>query len=335
MRNSWVVSVLSLSAALVFALSSSLKHVSAGNLPDAQTMRPGRLARFARATMSHPLWLGGIACDAVALTLQAWALHLGALAVVQPLLASSLVFAVILRQLHAHHRITRREISWTIVLSVALGGFLTLVTAGNGSVVGSTADRAPAVVSGGVGVVLAATCVELGRRQRHAGRTAALLGVAVGVIYAATAAILKAVTDIIARHPGDIFLSWQPYVLVFLGCGGLLLNQLAFQAGPMVASLPAAATVDPLLSIVVGVLVYDEHIRAGAAAGTVLAALLMLLGVAAIQLARDGPTGLPARNGQTAGTAAARRPAASSRDRQASAEWLFARWAWIIRLKHH
>jgi len=294
-RDGTAVTVLSLTSALVFALSSSLKHVSAANLPDAQTMRLRRLSSFARATISHPLWLGGIACDGVALTIQAWALHLGALAVVQPLLASSLVFAVILRQLHAHHHITRREIGWTIVLSLALGGFLALATAGSDSVVGSTADRAPAVVSGSVGVVLAATCVELGRRQRHAGRTAALLGVAVGVIYAATAAVLKAVTNIVARHPGSILTSWQPYVLVVLGSGGLLINQLAFQAGPMVASLPAAATVDPLLSIVVGVVVYDEHIRSGPGAGAVLATLLLLLGVAAIQLARDGPAS-PASN---------------------------------------
>jgi drug/metabolite transporter (DMT)-like permease len=285
----WTVGVLSLTAAFVFALSSSLKHVSARQLPDAQTMRLGRLARFARATMSHPLWLAGIACDAVALTLQAWALHIGALAVVQPLLASGLVFAVILRQLHAHHHITRREVGWTIVLSVALGLFLALATAGNTSVVGGGVDRAPAVVSGAVGLVLAATCVELGRRQRHAGRTAALLGIAVGVVYAAGAAVLKAVTDIIAQHPANILISWQLYALVVLGGGGLLLNQLAFQAGPFVASLPATATVDPLLSIVVGVSVYDEHIRSGPGSGTALAALLLVLGVAAIQLARDSP----------------------------------------------
>lgn len=100
-------------------------------------------------------------------------------------------------------------------------------------------------MSGGVGLALAATCVELGRRQRHAGRTAALLGVAVGIIYAASAAVLKGVTDIIARHRADVLISWQPYVLVVLDNGGLLLNQLAFQAGPIVASLPTTATVDP------------------------------------------------------------------------------------------
>jgi hypothetical protein len=49
--------------------------------------------------------------------------------------------------------------------------------------------------------------------------------------------------------------SWQLYIVIALGIGGLLLNQLAFQAGPIAASLPATATIDPLLSIVVGVLV--------------------------------------------------------------------------------
>jgi hypothetical protein len=280
-----------LTAALVFALSSSLKHVSARKLPDAQTMRLGILAKFARATIAHPLWLAGIACDGVALTLQAWALHIGALAVVQPMLASGLVFAVMLRQLHAHHHITRREVGWTIVLSCALGLFLALATAGNPGTVSGGVDRTPAIVSGAVGLLLTATCVELGRRQRHAGRTAALLGVAVGVIYAATAAVLKAVTDIIARHPADLLLSWQFYALVVVGGAGLLLNQLAFQAGPLVASLPATATVDPLLSIVVGVSVYDEHIRSGPGSGITLAALLLVLGVAVIQLARDNVPG--------------------------------------------
>jgi hypothetical protein len=287
----WTVGILSLTAAFVFALSSSLKHVSARKLPDAQTMRFGRLAGFARATIAHPLWLAGIACDAVALTLQAWALHIGALAVVQPLLASSLVFAVMLRQLHAHHHITRREIGWTIVLSAALGVFLAVAAAGNTNMIGEKADRAPAVVSAAVGLVLAATCVELGRRQRHAGRTAALLGIAVGVIYAGAAAVLKAVTNIIARHPVSVLLSWQLYALVLLGAAGLLLNQLAFQAGPIIASLPATATVDPLLSIAVGVLVYDEHIRSGPGSGAALAGMLLVLGVAAIQLARDTPAG--------------------------------------------
>ncbi len=83
--------------------------------------------------------------------------------------------------------------------------------------------------------------------------------------------------------------SWQLYAAVALGAAGLLLNQLAFQAGPLAASLPATATVDPLASIAVGVAVYDEHIPRVDDAGAALVALLLVLGVAVIQLVRSAP----------------------------------------------
>jgi hypothetical protein len=267
-------------------VATSLKHVSASQVPDAQTMHPRAVGPFIRATLAHPLWLGGIVADAVALSLQIVALHLGALAVVQPLLISGLLFALVLRQGTAG-RISRREIGWGVVVTAALTAFLLLAgTAGHRMPVTDGADRAPAVAAAVIGVLLAGVCVALGRRQTSGGRSAALLGIAVGATYAGTAALLKAVTDIALRGPLALIGSWQLYTLIVLGAGGLLLNQLAFQAGPLAASLPAIATVDPLLSIAIGVLVYDERIRHGPAAGTGLGLLLLLLGVAVIALSR-------------------------------------------------
>lgn len=289
LSNEWLVAVLSLAAAFAFAVSSSLKHVSAGHAPDAQSLHPGKVAGFIRATLSHPLWLGGIGCDVVGLVLQIIALHLGALAVVQPLLISGLLFALILRQRYEHAHITAAQIAWAVLLTVTLAGFLLLVASGNPGGIHETADRLPAAVAGVAGAVLAAACIELGRRQRAEGRSAALLGVAVGIIYAATAAMLKALTDIAVRSPLHLLISWQLYSVIALGAAGLLLNQLAFQAGPITASLPATATIDPLLSIVVGVLVYDERISRGPGNGGVLIGLLLLLGIAVIQLARTPP----------------------------------------------
>ena len=127
---------------------------------------------------------------------------------------------------------------------------------------------------------------QVGRRYRPGGRSAALLGVAVGAIYAATAALFKSLTDIALQGPLPLLTSWQLYTVIVVGAGGLLLNQLAFQAGPLAASLPAIATVDPLLSIVIGVVVYDERIRHDVASGFGLGALLLVLGIAVIQLTR-------------------------------------------------
>lgn len=286
MRHDWLVVALALASAFAFAVSSSLKHVSAGHVPDAQSLHPNKLGRFVRATLSHPLWLGGIGCDVVGLALQILALHLGALVIVQPLLISGLVFALLLRRRYGHHHVARRQTAWAVLLAGALAGFLLLAASGTPASLHETADRLPAVAAGVVGAVLAAACIELGRRQRTQGRSAALLGIAVGLIYAATAALLKALTDIAVRAPVHLLISWQLYTVLVLGAAGLLLNQLAFQAGPITASLPATATIDPLLSIVVGVVVYDEHIRRGPGGGALLIVLLILLSIAIIQIAR-------------------------------------------------
>jgi drug/metabolite transporter (DMT)-like permease len=172
-----------------------------------------------------------------------------------------------------------------VLLSAALAGFLLLAGTGGGSVHESV-DRLPAVIAGVLGGLATVSCVLLGRRRPGGAESAALFGVAVGIIYAATAALLKTVTDIAVRDRLGLLGAWQLYAVILLGVGGLLLNQLAFQAGPITASLPAIATIDPLLSIVIGVLVYDEHLRRGPAGGALLVILLLLLSVAVVQLTR-------------------------------------------------
>jgi hypothetical protein len=281
----WLVVGAGLSSAFAFAISTSLKHASAGQMPDAQDLNARRLVRFIRASLAHKLWLGGIGADALGLALQVIALHFGALSVVQPLMLTGLVFALLLRQ-RFEHNITRREIGWAIGLTLILAAFLMLAGTATTSVAGADVDRAPAFLAGGTGLVLAVVCIELGRRSRSDGRSAALLGIATGAVYAANAALLKAVTDQAQHGVLEMLESWQLYAVVVLGASGLLLNQLAFQAGPLTASLPAMATTDPLLSIAIGVVVYDETIRRGPLAGPGLVILLTLMGISVIQLAR-------------------------------------------------
>ncbi|MDQ1738758.1 MAG: hypothetical protein QOE53_410 [Pseudonocardiales bacterium] len=280
----WLVIVLSLGSAFAYAISTNLKHSSAGQAPDVSRLRVRALARFVTATLSHPLWLAGIVTDAIGLSLQVLALHLGALAVVQPLLISGLLFTLLLRRRQGRP-VTGAEVRWALVLTGCLTGFLFL--AGTNSAGGGDGpDRLPAVVAAAAGVGLALTCLVLAHRRRPAADAAALIGVAVGVVYAATAALLKGLTDRAVHGPLTALTSWQLYTVVVVGAIGLFLSQLAFQAGPLTASLPAIATVDPLLSIVVGVLVYDEHIHRGPWSGFGLVVLIALLGASVIQLGK-------------------------------------------------
>lgn len=284
----WAYVPAGVGAALAFAVSTHLKHLSAADVPDAQSLHPSAVGRLVRASVAHRLWLGGLVADAFGLTLQIVALHLGPLAAVQPLLILGLLFALLLRQRH-HGRLNPVVNFWAALVAASLAGVLIL----GGFAAGphARADSGPAFSAAAVGLLLAAVCMLLGRRQRGSGWAAALLGCAVGVVYATTAALLKAITDIAVKDLPSVLWSWQLYAVIILGAGGLVLNQLAFQAGPLTASLPAISTVDPLLSIVIGVWVFDEHLHRGAGGDTVLGILLLVLGIGVIQLARTPPPG--------------------------------------------
>lgn len=277
-----------LSATAFFSLATALKHRSAGQASTAPAEGGSSVGRFLFATAQHPLWLGGVGADVGGLGLQVAALHLGPLAVVQPLMITALLFSLVLNHKVARTRVSKREISGGAVLVLALIGFLAVSGASSPRISGpmQRADGQATLILGLASVATVLVCTALARRAPRTG-AAALLGVAVGVAYACTAALIKYGADL-ALSAGAVAVvrSWQLYVLVVAGVVGLVLSQLAFQAGPLRASLPVISTVDPLLSIAFGVLVYGEHLRDGA--GPVIAqtgCLLALLG-AAVYLSR-------------------------------------------------
>jgi hypothetical protein len=275
-----------LGATAFFSLATALKHRSASHAPEVNGAGRGALARFVLATARHPLWLGGIGADVGGVLLQVVALHLGPLAVVQPLMITALLFSLVLNHKLARTRVSKREVTGGMVLVAALLGFLTVSGASSPRITGPVQppDHLGAVVIGLVSVVLAGLCVLVARRlPRDA--SAATLGVAVGLTYASTAALIKSCSDV-ALSQGwiAVLTSWQLPLLVVAGAAGLLLSQLAFQAGPLRASLPAIATVDPLVSIALGVVVYDEHLRPGVGALTGEVICLLVLCAAAIYL---------------------------------------------------
>lgn len=271
-------------AAAAFAVSATLMHRSAGEVPDAQRFQPRQLLGLIRATLAHPSWLGGTALSTVGLGLHAFALNGGALAVVQLLMVSGVLFALPLQRRLHHERIPRNELCWALMLVVGLAGFLLIATAGVPAS-HENADRGPAIAAGLLTIGTAVLCV-LVARERQGATAAALLGVATGIAHAGTATLTKAATNLLARSPTTLVTSWQLYTLVAAGAVGLLLNQLSFQAGPLTASLPAITVVNPLLAVLLGIMVYDENLRHTPWAITAEAGFLALLTAAAFALTR-------------------------------------------------
>src|SRR3954470_14014441 len=85
-----VVLLLSFAASLCFAASYVLQYHEAHEAPRGLFLSPRLLVELAH----HRIWVGGIAAMMVGNGLQAWALGRGSLAVVEPVLVCSLLFAL-------------------------------------------------------------------------------------------------------------------------------------------------------------------------------------------------------------------------------------------------
>jgi len=278
----------SLGSAAFFSMSTALRHRSAGQMPRVPHLGPSALLGFAAATLAHPLWLGGILADVGGLGLQVLALHIGSLTVVQPLLVSAVLFSLVVGHWVAGTPISRREVTLGSVLVLSVAGFL--IISGAATAQADRTDPLPASLAAATSLIVVVGCVITSRRatRRKPGsrRAAALLGVAVGTIYAGTAALIKASTNLAQHGPAALLTGWQLYALLAAGALGLFLAQMAFQAGPLAASLPATATTDPLVSVLLGVVVYDERLRSGVLPLLVSLLCLVLMSAAAALLSR-------------------------------------------------
>src|ERR1700738_4518711 len=171
-----MVILLSLGAAMGYAISSVLQQRAAATEPASHAMKATLLLRLLR----RPLWLAGKAVDIVATVLQAIALHLGSLVVVMPLLASGLLFALPLGAAIAGTRLRRRDWQGALALTAGLALF-TVAAPNSGGRAG--APRETWLIAGGVVAVVAWMLVGLAHRRFRRHR-AALLAAVGGVLYA-------------------------------------------------------------------------------------------------------------------------------------------------------
>jgi drug/metabolite transporter (DMT)-like permease len=246
----------------------------------------GRRGEFVSRTVRHPLWIVGLLANVAGLGLHALALRDGPLTLVQPLLVVGVIFTLPLRQVLERRWPRRAEICWAAALTLGLALFLILATVANDPVQG--ADPEPTVLCAATIGLAVVGCV-VAERRTAAATGAMLLGTAAGLLFAAAAALLKETTNMLSHGAAALFTTWPGYALVAVGGAGLLLSQYAYRAGPLSASLPAITVVNPIMSVVIGVAVFDEPFRTapGYLLGEVLG--LALMAVAAAGLTRCVP----------------------------------------------
>ncbi|CAL9375488.1 hypothetical protein SUDANB108_00953 [Streptomyces sp. enrichment culture] len=244
-------------AALSNAVATVLQRKAALSVPRSEGLRAGLMLDLLR----RPVWLAGIVAVIGAAVCQALALATGPLTIVQPLFVLELPLTLVVASLLMHRRLPGS--GWLAVTVVVAGLAVALAAASpSGDRTHVELDRwIPALAVCG-GVVAGLTLAALRRPEGRA--RAACLGAATAISYAVTAALMKAATHILDEQGLTGFLTaWQTYAFALTGVCALFLLENTMQAGPLVASQPALTLGDALVSLALGILLYEETVRSG------------------------------------------------------------------------
>ena len=248
--------------------------------PEEGALGAGFLMRLAR----RPVWLAGMAADGIGFLAQAAALGIGRMVVVQPILATTVIFSLPLGARLSGQRISRRQMFAAAVTTAGLAAFLALGNPAGGR------DDAPLAEWALVGGLALVACVPLvtAARGRSAATRAALLGTATGVLWGLSAGLTKATVDQLDEGLLALVSDWHLYALLVVGGLALVLSQASLQTGALAPAIATAAIVDPLVSLVLGLTIFQEVLEdsfwaATAAAGGLAVALAGLYFLAASQ----------------------------------------------------
>ena len=273
--------VLALVAAALYALGSVLQQ-RAGLDEPTEGSSSSLLLRMAR----RPVWLAGIAADALGFVAQAIALSIGRLAIVQPLLVASVVFALPLGARITGQRVRRADVGAALLVTAALIAFLTIADPSGGRDDAPLGDWAIAgAVSAAIIAPLVVTAIRLGPSRK-----AALLGTATGILFGLGAALTKAVTDQLGDDLFGVLGHWQLYALIAVGYIAMTLNQMALSTGVLAPAVATSMAFDPIASVVLGVTLLQESIHETplgviATLGSLIAALV---GIAILSRSQSG-----------------------------------------------
>ncbi len=284
--------VLALAAALMFAIGSVLLQRAGMDEPEGGSSS-GLLLRLAR----RPVWLAGIAADALGYIGQAAALAVGRMAVVQPLLATAMVFALPLGVKITGQRVRAPDVAAAVLVTGSLITFLVLADPSGGR------DNAPVadwLIAGAVIAGIVTALVVVAMRLRPALKAAAL-GTAAGILFAVTAGLTKAVMDQLGEGVGEVFTHWHLYTLIIVGYISMTINQLALGTGVLAPALATSLAFDPIASVVLATTLLQEDLHSTTAGwiGTLAALAAALAGMAI--LARRNPEAVGAKPGAPAG----------------------------------
>jgi drug/metabolite transporter (DMT)-like permease len=283
MEKADIAALLAVGAAFFIAIGDVIHQRSAHEVTDEPI---SHVDLFMKLLRDGQWWLGSVVA-AVGFALQAAALGLGSVLLVQALLVTSLLFALPINARMSHRRVTRWEWTWAALLAAAV---VVIVTVGNPTAGHSraTLETWTAVIAVlGPALVL---CV-VGARIWSGPVSAVLLALVSGALWGLFAVLTKGVVDRLDDGLPALLRTPELYVWVLVAIAGTAWQQSSFRAGALTASLPTMTVTEPVVGSVLGVVVLGETLRPGDAGWLTLVAAVAVMVVATAALARGEAAG--------------------------------------------
>jgi drug/metabolite transporter (DMT)-like permease len=248
-----VAEILALVAAFFFALAATLQQKGALGMGEVSLGSPKSLLALAKQTW----WLFGTIALLCGYAFQAVALAHGRLAVIQPLLVTTIVFALPLGYFLTNQAINRREVVGAAIVVLGLAVFTVVGDAADGNDNAPANEWALAVL--GFGAV-AAALILFGNKGSLV-RKAGLYGACAGVLYGLSASLCKPTVEILGNDGfGAVLTSWEAYAFAIAGVLAFVVQQVSLATGKLATSVATVSVCNPLVSIVIGTLLLDERL---------------------------------------------------------------------------
>ncbi len=278
-----LAAILALLAAVCFALAATLWQKAALSLEGVSVRHPKSIV----ALLAQPVWLLGLAAQVLGVVLQAAALDRGRVSIIQPLLVTTVVWALPLGYFLTQQAVGVREVVGAAIIVVGLALFATF---GDPAVGVSNAPGSDWVASL---LVISAACVALlmFANRGSLSTRAALLGTVAGLLYGLSATLMKPVVE--SLHTDGLWSvlgGWQFWVWGAAGVIGFVFQQLSLSTGRLVPSVASVSVANPVVSVLLGALVLQERLDKNPAWHAVVAVgalCLALLGSVVISSAQE------------------------------------------------
>ena len=247
-----IAAILAILAAMCFALAATLWQRASLSLG----LEGGAPKSFLRL-LGNGVWLLGLGAQILAVLLQAAALDRGRVAIIQPLLVTSIIWALPLGYFLTAQVVTRRHILGAAIIVVGLAVFALVGDPAAGLDDAPASDWLSAFLV--IGVICAGLMLFAGRGGP--GTRAAVLGATAGILYGVSATLMKPVVENLhASGAAAVLESWELWVMAAAGIIGFYLQQLSLATGRLVTSVATVSVANPVVSVLLGALVLQERL---------------------------------------------------------------------------